>query len=77
MRTGRTLKEKTDWYWLRGLLVTGLFGWLGLVWLTGLFTKCEVVGVWLGDVAGYGLLSLYKMRSSQGIAGFIFPAPQC
>jgi hypothetical protein len=36
------------WVWLGSDLVTGLFGWLGLVWLTGLFTKCEVVGVWLG-----------------------------
>ena len=42
------------WYgvWLGSDLVTGLFGWLGLVWLTGSFTKCEVLGVWLGDVLG-------------------------
>jgi len=33
------------WVWLGSDLVAGLFGWLGLVWLTGLFTKCEVVSV--------------------------------
>ena len=48
LRTGRSLFG-LGWIGIRGRfgsdLVTGLFGWFGLVWLTGLFTKCDVVGV--------------------------------
>ena len=56
--------------WLEREGYSGLFGWFGLVWLTGLFTKCDVAGVWLGDSCRLRDSGLNKARCGWVIAEF-------
>ena len=60
---------------VRGL-VAGLFGWFGLVWLTGLFTKCDGFGVWLGDCCWLRDTGLNKVRCRWVVAEFSLGAMQ-
>ena len=55
-------------------MVCALFGfgwvWLGSDLVAGLFTKCDEVGVWVGDCCWLRDTGLYKVRCKWVVAEF-------